>query len=100
MMEYVSCGFAGITSGLGGLGGGRGVGSVFLRFFEFNLGFGGAEGLAEGTGAGGGGECEVRDEGGEWEIMSTDGERIRAVSSCSSKGDGESSGEGGGGNTK
>lgn len=64
MIEYVSCGLGGITSGLGGLGG-DGAGSVFFRFFELGLGFGGAEGFVEGVGAGGGGEWDVKDEGGE-----------------------------------
>jgi len=79
MIEYVSCGLGGITSGLGGLGG-SGIISDFLRFFVLVLGFGGDVGLVAGTGAGGGGECDVREDGGECERISTEGERGRVFS--------------------
>lgn len=66
-----------MTSGFGGLGGGRAC-SDFLRFLGLvALAFGGAEGFVMGAGAGGGGEWDVRDEGGEWDMISTDGERAR-----------------------
>ena len=47
----------------------------------------------------GGGEREGMDEGGEIEVISTDGERGRLADECE-LGDGESSGAGGGGSTK
>jgi hypothetical protein len=79
MIEYVNCGLGGMTSGLGGLGGGGAI-SDFLRFFELVFGFGGAVGFVVGAGAGGGGEWDVREDGGECERISTDGERGRVFS--------------------
>lgn len=55
MIEYVNCGFGGITSGLGGLRGGATI-SDFLRFLELAFDFGGAVGFAAGVATGGGGE--------------------------------------------
>ena len=47
----------------------------------------------------GGGECEGREEGGDIDVMSTDGDRARGTEEFED-GEGESSGAGGGGSTK
>jgi len=78
---------------------------TFGRGIEFELGkvgggIGGTLGGAEITFEGGG-EHEGRDEGGEYDVISTDGERARGADEDEGElGDGESSGAGGGGNTK
>lgn len=69
--------------------------------FEFGSavsGNGGIFGAAEGTCAGGG-DSDGREEGGEYEVISTEGERARLPEDCE-LGDGESSGGAGGGRIK
>ena len=93
----------------GGCRGGDGA-SGFLRFLPFVLcgmafefgratsGSGGILGAAEGTCAGGG-DSDGREEGGEYVVMSTEGDLARFPED-SELGDGESSGGAGGGRTK
>lgn len=100
-------GFSGIsaTGGAVGFGGDSGA-SGFFRFLELvfaAVGFG-VDICGSGSGGGGlasigGGECDCGVEGGEMEVMSTEGERARLLEDCE-LGDGVSSGGGGGGNTK
>jgi hypothetical protein len=113
----VYVGFGGISSGLGfSFGGGAAGVSTLPPFFRF-LGFtdlAGALPLAPetccGSGAGsgggcgnlasrGGGECDGREEGGDIDVISTDGERGRLVDE-GELGDVTSSVGGGGGSTK
>jgi hypothetical protein len=102
----VNGGRGGISSGLGIC---MGAGFVFLRFLLLAFGLpvllvlgncGVASGGVLGTGHGNaaGGEREGMEEGGEIDVISTEGERGRWTDEWE-LGDGESSGAGGGGNT-
>lgn len=85
----MNCGFGGITSGFGR--GGETSASEALRFLDacfdlpmtFELGSWGGSGMGgaligeAGVSWTGGGDTEGMDEGGENEVMSTDGERGR-----------------------
>lgn len=112
-----------MSSGFGRMMGAGGSTSPFFRFFaldlldfpiEFELGSScegstltlGGRGLTGGSGVGGRGLISSRtgewdgcEEGGEMEVMSTDGERARFAEDWE-LGEGVSSGAGGGGNTK
>lgn len=78
----------------------RFLGAVFTLDMLFVFGSCGSGDFGGGTGTEtGGGEFEGREEGGEIDVMSTEGERARCTDEFE-LGDGESSGAGGGGSTK
>lgn len=101
----MNAGLGGISSGFGlCLGGGSLLESFFFRFLEF-AGFLGFAAASCGSGGGeggfverGGGEWEGKEDGGDIEVISKDGDRGLAEDCCE-LGEGASSG-GGGGSTK
>ena len=72
---------------------------IALEFGSCGSGEGEHFGRPCGSASRGGGECEGREEGGDIDVMSTDGERARGTEELED-GEGESSGAGGGGSTK
>lgn len=69
-----------------------------LELGNWGSGVGKRFGGGSGGASRGGGECDGREDGGDMEVMSTDGERTRGTEELED-GEGESSGAGGGGST-
>lgn len=72
---------------------------IALEFGRWGSGEGERFGGGCGGASRGGGEWEGREDGGEMDVMSTDGERARWTEELE-EGEGESCGAGGGGSTK